>query len=531
MFNKDTQYINMIRTQQNLKIDYQLLNNNKISKSEQSIFLLDGSNESSDVLLKIKALENTKAKTFISALCEDETQIIQSNDEVADVYSNSVYFDTKNSITVQNSRIKESRNMYNNGEIDYLISPYSILHHILASDLHASSLNLLILNDKIYSIILDEEKRLSYSCIKSLTPYHEITDSSFFDDEISRQKLYEEMYVLELQTIISDISSEFYKVNENSYFLENINIYYNLKQLSNEQISSLSKNLMLDVNYNQISIDNTLYALVKKQFISKQNLIFPRKKKSSSKFFMLIIVLLLTSIIAAGLFYYKQVQQDEQIKQEKILLEKAQKAKKEKMREIALVNHKIVNEEKIAFLIKLFNTIGIDSVLKEIKLQKDESTLVYNFTKKDSYENNLKPKLLELYENSENILSSHKNELFTAIISNTNLKNKMNKKSIKLYKPNKKYKFLDNKQSKKYLHTLIKDSIIVSKKQVIKKYTKFVYTITNTIKTPQEFYDIIKVINEQYYSISLDYPIEFTKSKDKLKVSYTISFNQINKVK
>ena len=237
-------------------------------------------------------------------------------------------------------------------------------------------------------------------------------------------------------------------------------------------------------------------------------------------------------IVAAGVFYYKKFIQKDEVKKEIFKKEKIIK-QKVIIKEIALPKHKELNIQKTNLLISLFDSIGSQEVLKEIQVQENESTLICNLKEENSYEKELKPKLLKIYKQSENILSTQnkKTLLYTAIISNTKLIKKDMTKRIKLNKPNKKNKILNEKESTIYLEKLTKNSLVLLDDTKNTKYKKYIFNVETKISNPLEFFDIIKDINNQYYSITLSYPIEFTKLKDTINVKYNLVFNQIKKEK
>jgi polyhydroxyalkanoate synthesis regulator phasin len=530
MFDKNRQYINLIRTEQNIKIDYRIEKNDNIIKKEQSIFALDNQNISTEAKIKLKTLDSSKIDTIISALCEDTNQQIVKKDYICDDTQTDIYYDISHNIVLNNAKILEYKNYYNDGNIDYLISPYCLLHDTISDKLDSKSLNILILNNKIYCIILDENKRLAKSEIYQLTPYDKIDSSSFFEDEIAKQKLYEEMYLLELQEHISKITDELYHQNSNQYFIENVNIYYNIRQLNDLQITILNDNLMIDLTYSQIDLDDLLYKIVSKPHSIKQNFITIRKKeKKGSVLIKIIFLALITTAISIGLFYYKQTTNDiiNENNTTKILQIKPEI---KIIKEISLLDHKLLNTQKIDFIINLFDTLDSNSVLKEIQIQKDESTLVYSYKDVESYRLYLKPKLEKLYKNSQDVLTSTKNKLHTSIISNSNMIIKLDDKKTKLYKPSVKNSYLDNSQAKKYIQDILKIKNVKQQKVSYKKYDKYIFNISKNIKSPEDFYKDIKNINNQYYSIVLRYPIEFTKTKNYLNISYTLEFNQNKKM-
>jgi polyhydroxyalkanoate synthesis regulator phasin len=527
MFDNDIQNINLIQNEQNIKLSYQIRKKNIIIKSEQSVFALDDNQLSLDTKVKLELLEKSEAKTFVTALCENIDQKIVTKDYVIDDTMTAVYYDTFHNIILNNSKILESKNYYNDGNIDYLLSAYTILHNAVSNKLNEKSLNILILNNKMYCIILDENKKLLTNGIFELSPYHQTDESSFYEDEITKQKLYEEVYLLELEENIKNITNQFYEKNNNEYFIENINIFYSIRQLNENQIQNLNDSLMINVQYIHIDLDNILYTLVEKPHIKKQNFISVRKQKNNKSFlFTIILFAIITSLTAIGVVYFKQNETNTQ----EIIVKKKTKQKEnktiDKIEEIALPNHSDINEQKIKFMMKLFDTISAGVMLKEVQIQNDESTLICSYLDKNSYEMNLKPKLLVLYKNTQNVLSSNKNNIYTAIISNTNIINKMNFNNTKLYTPSVDKKHLSKEEAKAYIQKIIQSKNIKFESTNRKKHIKYIFSVSKTVNSPVEFYDAIDKINKQYYSIILSYPIEFTKVKNTLQVNYNLAIYQ-----
>ena len=527
MFNKNTQYINIIKSQQNIKINYQITQDNKIIKSEHSTFLLDNNLISNDAKIKIASLRNNKTITYVSALCENKNQKIVTNDTEVEKDINSIYFDTRHNIILDNNELQKDLNFYDKDNIDYFLSAFTVLHNIMNKKLDEKSLNILVHNENIYAIILDEDKRYSFSAIKTLPSYADLSSDDFFDDDISKQKLYEEMYLLQMQENISCIIQEFYNINKNTYFIENTNIYYTIKQLNDEQINILNKDLLLNINYTQVTLDNYIFDILPKPSINKQNFTKVNKKPTSNKLMAtLIVIFILSAFFSAGLYWYKQNEKNELIQQKLKQQEIKRLLENEKLKEIALPEHRIINNNYKKFILSIFDTIGEDSTLKEIKLLKDESTLVYHFSKEGSYELNLKPQLLKIYENSENILTSKNNNFYTAIIANNIIIKPINNNLTKIYKPNKKFKNLSRDNAKSYLEKILKESNIIFNKKSTSKFRSYEFTITQNVKSPKSFFDNINRLNKQYYSIILKFPIEFIKSNNKLNIKYKLVFNQ-----
>ncbi len=524
MFNKDIQYVNILKTQQNIKINYEILEKDKIIKNEQSIFLLDNGTLCLDTQYKLQTLEQTIPKTYISAICEDTNQKIIEQNNPLKQNTATITFDHNHIISIDNANVNRTNEFYGN-YLDYLISPFTILHQQLTQKLQANSLNILILNNKLYAIILDENQRYNYSCIEELISFEDIKQSNFYTDEIVEQKLYDEIYTLELNEKISNITQQYYEENDDNSFLENINIYYNIKQLNDEQIKNLEENLMIELSYNEIDINQILYKIVKKSSVKKYSFISARVKKSHLSLLSWSIIAILSTLITSALVYYFVLNDDKEIKKPKPI-HKTLPKKIVKIEEILLPNHQIINKYIKSNIMDIFNTIDDNSVLQEIQIQKNESTLVYNFIEKDSYKTTLKDRLLKIYKNSENILTSKNNNVYSAIISDTNPIKQYPVKAVKKYKKAKNGKIMDAITLVNLLKSKSVDSKIIHLSTTGNKYIIDTFQVIMKVKTPKDFFNFIDKIDKQNISIVIDYPIEFAKVKDTIEIKFKVKINQ-----
>jgi len=523
MFNKNVQYVNIIRSQQNIKIDYTILKDDNVVKNEQSVFLLDNDQLSLDTTYKLQSLEKSVDHTYITAICDDIEQKIVSKDEAIENGIKEIDFDTNHSIVLNDNIVQEIKEFYNYGNIDYLISPFTILQNILWKKLHANSLNILILNNHLYCIILNSEQRIAFSATEQLTPFEDIKQSEFYTDEVNEQKLYEEIYLLELEDKISKIIAQFYEEQSDKEFVESVNIFYDIKQLNNEQIKQLNETLMLNVYYEDGLINTILYQIVQKNDTKKINFIQPRAKKFSFNSKTLILVLIISLAITGGIFTYMQSYKEKPIEKPK----KEQKKKVKVIKEILLPDHNLSNTNTKQLLIDIFNTIDDSGVLKEIQLQQNESTLIYTFKNKDSYNNFVRPKILQIYKNSENILTSDNKGVYSAIISNNGLIDKKYLKTkMKNYHTVIKLPFLNIAQAKEFTKRYLPNSTIKFLSKINKKYMVYNFEIEVDMKKPQDFYKFIEKINSLHYSMEIDYPIEFRKTTDTLHIKFNMKFNQ-----
>ncbi|MBI3874098.1 MAG: hypothetical protein HY307_03755, partial [Arcobacter sp.] len=131
MSSKEIQYISIIKMEQNIKLDHQVFTNNKLLTAEQSVFLLDNGKISNDALFKIKVLENEIENTIVSAICEDADQIIIDRHSAKNKNDIALTFDLSHNIILGKESVKTTKSFYNNGNIDFLISPFTILNEEL----------------------------------------------------------------------------------------------------------------------------------------------------------------------------------------------------------------------------------------------------------------------------------------------------------------------------------------------------------------------------------------------------------------
>ncbi len=518
---KDIQYINLIKIEQNVKLDSCVFTNGKLIKSEQSIFLLENNQLSEDVIFKIKVLENKVPHSFTTAICEDITQKIVNKNKIKSKTMGELLFDTSNTIVLDKSSIEKTKSYYNSGNIDYIISPFTILHNEIMLNSKANSLNLFIFNNTIYAIYLNEKTKLGYSSISTLTPYVDIKKSNFYTNEVAEQILYDEIYLLEIEESINTILEKYYEASNSSNFCENVNIFYVIKHLENKDLETLKTNLSLNINYNPININDAINIIVRRENIKNYSFTKKRTKKSKSIIFIWFLISITITVVALYGFNFLQ---SSVLKDGYINFIKQEQTKK--IENIDLPNHIALNQNTINLIINLFDTIDDNSLLKEIQIAKNESTIVYDFKAINPFEKTLKPKLLKFYERSENIITTEKKGTFTSNISNVNLLIKA-EQVTKKYIPTINKRFLSTDDGKKGIEQLFNNNATV--KLVAKekdKFVKYTYDVSTILKTPTEFFDTIKLLEKQNYSIVLDYPIDFSQTNKGLEIHFKLIINQ-----
>jgi len=400
----------------------------------------------------------------------------------------------------------------------------------MSNNPNTNSLNMLILNNIIYAFILDDEKRIVYSTLKALTPFCEIKNSEFTDDELDGQKLFDEMHQMEIQDSITNITTEFYENNKSEIFCESVSILYTIKQLNESQLQQIQENIMIEVEYNFIDTNHHLFNLSKQLTSAKFSFIHPREKKSKKSFLIWVIGAIITTVIIVAIFYYMQILQKE--KEEKLQKEKLAKIiadKKAELLKIKLPEHRVQNNLLKQTIISIIDTIPDNVVLSELELQKQDSTFVCNLLSQNTFTTTLKPNLLNLYKKTEVLLMQENKPTFNAIISNTTLKKQILKN--KQDKPNyRKNKFISKSKVKKQIQVFLpKDTKLKFKSTFKSKFLTYNFTISTIFNKPNDLLNFIDELNKKSYSIVVQYPIEFAKTKKGLETTFNLQFHQFHK--
>ena len=118
---------------------------------------------------------------------------------------------------------------------------------------------------------------------------------------------------------------------------------------------------------------------------------------------------------------------------------------------------------------------------------------------------------------------------FNAIISNTTLKKQILKN--KQDKPNyRKNKFISKSKVKKQIQVFLpKDTKLKFKSTFKSKFLTYNFTISTIFNKPNDLLNFIDELNKKSYSIVVQYPIEFAKTKKGLETTFNLQFHQFHK--
>ena len=530
MFKKNKkQYATILRYDKQLKVNYQTFQDGKVLKKDSSVFLINDNQIPRDAVYKLEILQKEIPYTYLISLYDQYHKLekIDGSKEFGDIL-----LDEKTKIGVDKEAIKEFSTYFKETGIDYLLSPFTLLYENIKEYLNTNSLNILLLNNQLYILIVDNKKEIVYSEIKEITSFENIESSDFYSDEVIGQKLYEEIYFLELQQTILDLIDSYYKSEENIEFLESINIYYTIKQLNDDLIESLYETTMIDVRYYSIDFNYIIDNMIEKNVIDRYTLIKPRVKKSDNNLALWMGLSIATLLVLGGTLYYKKIDQENKIieqqkQKEKVIQQKKKQQELIKQQVVKIPDHIQLNNNIIEKLSMFFDLVPYDAILLELSVKKDSSTFVTNFIVDSNSTKQMQEKLFNIYDNSKIILEHKNKAILSTIISNSGYKHL--DKDIKNIEYQE-YKFISIAKFTKYLRSIVKkDSKIkfVSKKR--DNYLTYTYSVSSIYDTPKEFFDFIESLNKKDISINVTYPIEFAKIKDKIEVKYNIEFHQKNK--
>ncbi len=535
MFSKSSLYVSVVKHYNQLKLEYKQLSNDNIIKVEQASFLINENSMSQDAIYKLKALEQNEPQIYISTLCDtlEQKLILKSNQKAGDL-KEAVNLNSEYNVFIDKSALFETKHFFETSGIDYIYSPFHILNLHCEQNPSSNELVGLILNNSLYVVILDDKNQILYSKIKSLTPFEDIKASNFYNDEISGQKLFDQIYYFEIENAINTVLKEFYEIKESNTFIDKITILHTIRQLSEEQVNRLHEELLIEVNYHSISLDDYIYELAKEPLKKQKSFIKARKKqKSRFLFFTLTIISLLVTFSAFYFYQYildkKEVTQQEMLAEGKKLKQKQEEAKKELLKP-KLPNHIQINSEVEKRFLSIFEAMPYSILLDELMLDKKSSVLKVNLLANDIYIKDIQPKLLKNYKSTQINFEEKetKIEALKAIISNSELisANEVKKLNLPKYKIG---AFLPKRQVEARLRLLLgENAVFLFQSDTKSSISTFNYQVTLIHKEPKEFFDIIEKLNKELYSINIFYPIKMKKLPQGLETTFIIQFHQNN---
>jgi len=534
MFTKESLYINAVKYDTQLKLDYKKLSNEQITTTDNSVFLVD--NDSGlplDIAHKLNSSQSEIDNTYISTLLINDTtklipKVLSSKLKDCEIASFNNDFD----IAVLKTTLFETKNYFAKTGIDYIYSAFHLINLHIDKNVSRSEIIVFLFNSKAFIVILDAAGIIVHNTILDLACFDTIKKTHFYEDDIDGQKLFDEIYYLELNEIIHNTLNAFYEKKSNT-FVEKVTILYVLKQLSEEQTKQLSEDLLLKVEYHPINIDEDVFELSKDKHL-KKSFVKPRKKKKKRDYTNLYIFLfiLLVGFISYQVYLkvdFKSLYSD-YFKKE-VVIEKAQNVKKIE-NVLELPNHITLNDKIEQKVKAVLETIPNDMYIKELKIDKDVLELKGHILKESTFSDSLKPNLDKLYRDVTytSLVPDKKVNIESVIFAKKEIELS---KTYKFY--NKQYltdEFMQLDRVTEQLKILMPVGSIIKLNTTTSSsnVTRFMYTINILIKEPKEFFDVIEILNNELYSIHISYPLSMVKTLAGIEAEFILVFNQQNEV-
>lgn len=529
MFSKESLYINAIKYTNQLKINYKKLNNNDIIETNSSTFIAKDDILGRDIATKLNNHASEINNTYISTLLiADDTVLLKKKSPKPKDCEVTVLNNDYN-IAVSKNNLFETRNYFEKCGVDYIFSAYHVLNLHIEQNPCNNNLVILLFNDQAFCVVLNEKNEIIFNKKITLSAFDDIKQSKFYENEVLGQKLFDEVYALELHEAIQNTIEEFY-ANSKNIFIERISLLYNIKILTNEQIQQMSDEFMIDTTYHPISVDEELFELSKDTH-SHKSFIKPRSKPTNT-FRNFVLALAVFAVIFAGSAFVLPYKKWLGMEDKKVttptqtVAKKVEKAKPIK-REIILPNHMEINSQLEFKVLKALEVIPYDMVLTELTVDKDRLLFDVNMLNKDTYIKVIKPELQKDYEKVNITFKESKKPVLKATIDVEGFKDKKEtgtKEYKDVYLSNEFMSIITVTEQIKMLFP--KETSINFKSSSKETNVSFDYLVNMLIQSPLEFFKVIEVLNNEMYSININYPVNFVKTEAGIEVEFILQFNQ-----
>lgn len=521
MFAKESLYINAIKYKAQLKINYKKLSNDDIVETNSSTFIAKDEILGRDIATNINNNAAQIDKTYISTLLlQDETRLLKKN-QASPKDTTVVPLNEEYNVAVSKNTLFETKNYFEKCGVDYIYSAYHVLNLHIEQNPCNNNLVILLFNNQAFCVILNTKGEIVFNKRIPLTPFEEVQDSSFYENEVLGQKLYDEVYALELHEAIQETIEEFYSITKN-VFIEKVSLLYNLKLVSEEVIQNMSDEFMIEVTYHPISVDEELFELAKDKHIHK-SFIKPRSKPNNS-FKNIVFTLITIAIILAIAYTLMPIAElmNNQTQEQRVEVKQPVVEKK-----IELPNHVEKNEIIETRVLKHFEIVPYDVVLKELVVEKNSSKMDVNLLNKDTFIKVIQPELSKSYNLSQITFKESDSHILDALIEAEGLKNK---KIVKFRDYKDTYienEFMPIIRVTEQVKMLFPKGTIVNFKSSFKsEVVTFNYLINAVVEKPLEFFDMVSALNNELYSINISYPLSFVKTDAGIEIEFILQFHQ-----
>lgn len=520
MFKKESLYINIFKNDTQLKMEYRKFSNNLILETTNSNFICKDDILSVDIAQKLNSSQEEIDFTYISTLLLSDTTSLVPKELSSKLKDCEIAkFNFEYDIAVLKTTLFETKNFFVKTGIDYIYSAFHILNLHVEKNICKNEFLALIINDKAYILILNSSGIIVDNKIVDLPTYQSVKSTHFYDDDLEAQKLFNEIYYFELNSIIQNGLSEFYGKHKNT-FIEKVTLLYTQKQLDSSEIEKLSADLFLKVDYTPINIDEEIFELAR-DTKNQKSFVPPRKKRVKRDFKYLYFVIFLV-VLAAGLYkFYTLLDID--------LLKERFSPKQEEFvatNSLTLPDHVNLNDKIEKQIKAIFNTIADGISINSFKLEKNSLEMEL-FSKDEENLALMRPLLISIFENSKvESVEKGKKQDFKAHVLAKDFKN-FNTSYKNFDKEYLKDELMSNERVMEQLKIFLPENAIIRYIGEHKKeYLQYSYIINILVKEPKEFFTLVENLNEELYSVNINYPINMIKKENIIEVEFNLDFNQ-----
>ncbi len=522
MFKKETMFINVVKQNNNLKVEYKKYINNKEISEDNSTFLLDGDILPDNIVQKLNNLQNENDLSYISTLLlSDTTKLIPKSISPKVKDCEIINFNEAYDIVVLKTTLFETQNYFGKTGIDYIYSAFHIMNAHIQKQSSKNELLFFIYNDRAYILIVDKNSKIVYNEVVDLLTFDAVKRTHFYEDNLEGQKLFDELYYLELSELLQKILKNFHE-SQKEIFIQKVSFLFALRNLTKEQLTNLSLELMLKVDDYSVDIHDELFSLSRNSNVLK-SFVVPRKKKKKKDSRYIFVFILFAMMFYGGYKIYNMID-FRKIAINLNLIEATKTINLEK-----LPDH-ILNNSKIEHRIKaIFNTTPQNVMINELILK--NKVLELKITAKDNENLDLlKQSLNKIYQTVETKKLDEKQESnFEAIVV---AKDELEIKDVVYGIFTQEYlqdELFDKESINEQLKILLPEHSIIKYIETLNanKVEIFSFSVNTIVKEPKDLFNIFTNINSELYSITISKPILMKNTNLGIEVDFIIEFNQL----
>ena len=156
MFSKESQFINIIKQDKQLKINYKKIKNKQIISANQASFLLQDNFLSKDIIFKVDTLKEEVFETYTSSIIINiNERIIRAKNSYNKNDTYCVKLNEEYNLLMKKDSLFEFEHYYKKIGFDYTFSPFHILNLHNEQNPKPNSLSVLIVNYHAYILIVN----------------------------------------------------------------------------------------------------------------------------------------------------------------------------------------------------------------------------------------------------------------------------------------------------------------------------------------------------------------------------------------